>query len=138
MEETEEFTAYKEKWYLQTWLIVVLFLGWSLIIPPIIGFILLGGQYVERKKYDDKLAEKYKQLQEKNSTLLKYQSIYEETKANRYEDITKLVEEKTIELKQFEQQKEDILHLIDDYNMQIEQKNVELLSKDNELEKKEK
>lgn len=40
----------RKKWYLETWLIALLFSAWFFIIPAIIGLVLLILQYTERDK----------------------------------------------------------------------------------------
>ena len=40
----------KNKWYLQTWFICLLFAAWPLVVPPIIGIVLLILQYKESAK----------------------------------------------------------------------------------------
>jgi len=47
----------KQKWYLQTWLICILFASWLFIIPPIIGVVLLIIQHIEYNKLFAKYGE---------------------------------------------------------------------------------
>lgn len=62
----------KDKQYLQTWFICLLFAFWFLIIPGIIGIILLVMQTIENKKIIKSISEITTQnndLEEKNKTL---------------------------------------------------------------------
>lgn len=58
----------KNKWYLQTWFICLLFIFWYLIVPLIAGIVLVILQYMENKK----LTKKYGKIDEleKNTNIL--------------------------------------------------------------------
>lgn len=47
----------KQKWYLQTWFIVLLFMFWPYIIPMIIGALLMFMQYLDNRKRYSKTKE---------------------------------------------------------------------------------
>lgn len=55
----------KEKWYLKTWYICLLFMLWPMIIPPIVGVILIVIQHLKRKK----LVQKYGDINELDNSI---------------------------------------------------------------------
>ena len=53
----------KRPWYLQSWFIAILFIFWSIYIPPAIGVILLIVQAI----HDKKIKEQYKMIEDANA-----------------------------------------------------------------------
>ena len=51
----------KQKWYLQTWLIAILFAFWFFIIPGIAGIVLLVLQYADNRKISQRLQDEFQQ-----------------------------------------------------------------------------
>lgn len=97
-------------WYLQTWLIVTLFILWPLYLPPIIGIILIIFHYRKLKElqlnsqkfvnlldsgYDEsiKLSELISSQREQLNTMEKKISTLEENKERLVQDIENLKEE---------------------------------------------
>lgn len=71
----------KHKWYLQPWIIAIMFALWIFLIPPVIGIILLILYYKENKKITTFYANKDKQL----SDMIAFN---EKIGFSRYEDVT--------------------------------------------------
>lgn len=145
MESTNELKPYKEQWFLQTWFISILFVLWMLIIPLIIGIVLILIQYLFRKKYNQNLlnvqneiSTKQNEIISQNRDLTKYKEKYESLGFNRYEDVTRVIESKHNEIAQLQSEKTKIQHSINSYNLKLEELKTIYLSKNNEIEKKEK
>lgn len=145
MESTTEFKQYEEKWFLQAWFISILFLFWKLVIPPIVGIVLIVLQYFARKKYNQNLSKvhtemltKQNELINQTNELVKYKEKYEKFGFNRYEDVTQAVQIKHLEINELQAEKQKIEHSINNYNLKLEELKTLFLTKNNEIEKKEK
>ena len=71
----------KEKWYLRTWFICLMFAMWPFFIPPVIGLILLIMQGRNRKKFEEARAVKYGKYDELDATIAKCQENLQSTLA---------------------------------------------------------
>ena len=71
----------KEKWYLRTWFICLMFAMWPFFIPPVIGLILLIMQGRSRKKLEEARAVKYGKYDELDATIAKRQENLQSTLA---------------------------------------------------------
>lgn len=145
MENTNEFKQYKEKWFLQTWFISILFLFWILVVPLIIGIMLMIIQYFTRKKYNQNLLKIHNELLAKqteittrNSELTIYKEKYEMLGFEKYEDVINAIEIKKKEIDELQFEKTKIENSINSYNLKLEELKTISLSKSNEIEKKEK
>ena len=72
----------KEKWYLRTWFICLMFAMWPFFIPPVIGLILLIMQGRNRKKFEEARAVKYGKYDELDATIAKRQESLHSTLAD--------------------------------------------------------
>ena len=113
----------KRKWYLQPWLIAIMFALWIFLIPPIIGIILLILYYKENKKITAFYTDKDKQL----SDMIAFN---EKIGFSRYEDVTNEIQ--TIR-DNFEKEKSDLQQEIDSLRQNKEQEKEKILYQENIL-----
>lgn len=116
----------KRKWYLQPWLIAIMFALWIFLIPPIIGIILLILYYKENKKITAFYTDKDKQL----SDMIAFN---EKIGFSRYEDVTNEIQ--TIR-DNFEKEKSDLQQEIDSLRQNKEQEKEKILSEIQEEKEK--
>ncbi|WOO35978.1 DUF4041 domain-containing protein [Anaerocolumna sp. AGMB13020] len=101
---------YKEKWYLQTWFIILLIAFWFLVIPALVGLVLLIMQNNENKK----LVQKYGEvdnldnsINNKNIEFQKLSDYYTEEKKkieNTNYELKKITKNLNSEISQLEKQ----------------------------------
>jgi hypothetical protein len=111
------------KWYLQTWLIALLFALWILIIPPIIGIILL----VQQGKQNKKLHEEWEKSGFGDIALI------QKEKETIEKQITAQKKKSDNELKLIMKQKNDLEKSLTQMNQEKEQKEKEIVILDDEL-----
>ena len=97
----------KQKWYLQTWFICILFLCWPLIFPPIVGVVLLIMQIIENKKLKKHYGE-IDQLSDKISGLEVQLKQQEGTLSDTIENLNKKIESKKAEISTLKDELSDL------------------------------
>ena len=89
----------QKKWYLSTWVIVIMFAAWIFIIPPIIGIVLAILRLKQEKKNE-------LMFEEAQADLQKMKDFNESIGFHRYEDVTSKVEEINLEIQELLTEKE--------------------------------
>lgn len=132
----------REKFYLQTWFIALLFALWPLFVPPLIGVILMMIQKKQREKefvlHNELLKQNEEQIKilrgnlenEKETSLknldkekaisLLYKQKLDDIGADRYEEVTKKVEEANLKLDELAQATNQKNLVITQLNLEIE------------------
>lgn len=139
----------KHKWYLQPWIIAIMFALWIFLIPPVIGIILLILYYRENKKITAFYADKDKQFSDmvafnEKIGFSRYEDVtneiqamrtnFEKEKADLQQEINSLQQNKEQEkqkvLAEIQEERERILQSIDSINADLEktkeEKNTEI------------
>lgn len=134
----------KQKWYLQTWLIAILFAFWFLIIPGIAGIVLLVLQIKDNKQTFQSLESEKKRIAEMKKKLdlisleqvrkqiIKEKQNYAEQKIILEKEIEKLTQDKENEKKKLLADVAEQVKILEDKILQLKNDEAE---KESELSK---